>query len=78
MTSSFDFGHARNINSIENDIKEMETLFPIDKYGERDFEEDMVQENGCYLNFCIVCGHDFVGNKHRMICKLCVKKGVEE
>jgi hypothetical protein len=40
-------------------------------YSERDFPEDAPYENGNYENICCNCGKHFLGNKHRVICKLC-------
>jgi hypothetical protein len=38
---------------------------------ERDWPEDSNQENGNYMNQCVFCKKDFIGNKHRVICKKC-------
>ena len=44
----------------------------------RSFPEDSSQENGNYLNNCCSCKKDFVGNKHRMMCKTCQKASKEK
>jgi len=38
------------------------------------FPEDYEEENGIYINICIMCGEDFIGHKRRQTCKLCVDK----
>jgi hypothetical protein len=40
----------------------------------RCWQEDFDQENGQYNCECCVCHNVFVGNKHRIVCKLCAKK----
>ena len=41
---------------------------------ERDFPEDYVLDNGCYMHLCMICNKAFNGHKHRdPICKLCEK-----
>ncbi len=42
----------------------------------QDFPEDADQENGNYANLCL-CGQTFIGNKHRIICKLCDNRDKE-
>jgi len=37
----------------------------------RGWKEDKGTENGEYQNLCATCDHYFVGNKHRVTCKLC-------
>ena len=39
----------------------------------RDWTEDPGNDpdNGCYQNACLVCKEPFVGNKRRVVCKLC-------
>ena len=37
----------------------------------KDWVEDGAEENGRYLNDCIVCGHVFRGHKRRVVCKEC-------
>jgi len=44
----------------------------------RSYPEDSAGENGNYMNICCSCDKDFVGNKHRMICKTCQKENKEK
>lgn len=37
----------------------------------RDWPEDFAQENGRYENKCSACKRNFMGNKHRRMCKVC-------
>lgn len=43
-------------------------------YAACDFSEDAPLENGNYVNACYRCGVDFIGHKHRVICKVCAEK----
>lgn len=36
-----------------------------------DWPEDSGHENGNYYNKCLACDFDFVGHKHRHICRKC-------
>lgn len=36
-----------------------------------DWPEDATNENGCYQNHCVGCGHTFTGHKRRIECKVC-------
>ncbi len=42
--------------------------------SDRNWEEDYHHENGRYMNRCIECKEVFIGNKRRMICKICFKE----
>ena len=44
--------------------------------SEYDFPEDFDQENGNYENQCVRCGHKFMGNKNRILCKVCDDKSL--
>lgn len=37
----------------------------------RNWTEDAGHENGRYSCRCIECGHDFIGHKRRVVCRLC-------
>ena len=39
-----------------------------------DWVEDGVIEDVNHLNECVVCGNDFFGDKHRVVCKVCAGK----
>lgn len=41
------------------------------KFNERSYPEDFEFENGQYYIKCNDCGLDFMGNKHRFVCKKC-------
>lgn len=38
-----------------------------------DFPEDWAGENGQYQHDCTACGIRFIGNKHRLYCKMCFR-----
>ena len=38
-----------------------------------DWPEDFEQENGNYVNVCVLCGEEFVGHKRRVFCRACAK-----
>ncbi len=61
---AFDSDAYRNANTAERDKA-------LTGKGKRDFPEDAVHENGQYCCFCVSCGHQFVGLKRRIVCKLC-------
>lgn len=37
----------------------------------RNWIEDFPHENGNYVNKCSICSNQFIGHKHRVVCKLC-------
>ena len=39
--------------------------------SERDWTEDFTEENGNYQNDCCRCTRPFLGNKRRLVCKVC-------
>lgn len=43
-------------------------------YGPRDFPEDAIQDedNGAYMNMCLLCREMFIGHKRRKGCKVCL------
>lgn len=46
-------------------------VFDEETESRRNYPEDYSDENGNYLNQCLLCGNHFKGNKHRNICKVC-------
>lgn len=40
----------------------------------KNWTEDFDQENGCYINICPACNHEFMGHKRRYYCKECEPK----
>jgi hypothetical protein len=44
---------------------------------EKDFPEEFQTENGCYENTCVECKNTFMGNKHRILCKQCLRKALD-
>lgn len=36
-----------------------------------DYAEDSGNENGNYWHECPICGREFIGDKGRIVCKLC-------
>lgn len=49
-------------------------------YGPRDFPEDAERDpdNGAYSNICPICREQFIGNKRRSCCKVCLDEWSEE
>ena len=48
----------------------MKNIFEIET-DPRSFPEDSKYENGGYINSCVCCENEFMGHKHRIICKIC-------
>ncbi len=46
--------------------------------SQHSFQEDYEQENGQYENRCCCCHERFLGNKHRVTCKLCSEASKSE
>lgn len=42
--------------------------------SERSYQDDFKDENGMYESKCILCQRHFLGNKHKVVCKVCVNK----
>jgi hypothetical protein len=40
----------------------------------QDYPEDSENENGNYWHECPKCGREFLGDKGRVVCKLCRKE----
>ena len=41
---------------------------------EGNWTDDFSHENGNYVNTCVICDHNFLGHKRRIVCKKCVDK----
>lgn len=41
------------------------------KNPKRDWPSDFEYENGNYFCNCVTCHKEFVGNKHRFVCRVC-------
>lgn len=39
--------------------------------GPRDWPDDFPDENGKYMHKCFQCDSEFIGHKHRLICRAC-------
>jgi hypothetical protein len=61
----------------ENELRDKDALIVElrgrGKETDRNFPEEFNLENGMYANTCTVCNNQFVGSKHRVVCKLCSK-----
>ena len=44
-------------------------------YSPKNWPEDFPTENGNYTCICCICDQEFIGNKHRVICKECAENG---
>lgn len=46
---------------------------PLHLQSDRNWEEDF-ERGGMYTNDCVKCSMDFVGMKHRRVCKKCYEE----
>ncbi len=66
-------GQGKSLNEALHDLVRNMAELNNNSSG-RDWSEDFKQENGNYQNTCSFCKCEFLGNKHRRICKLCSPK----
>jgi len=63
-------GQSKHLHPINRRGRVMNLLEELYK-APQSYQEDYDHDNGQYMHVCTRCGRDFIGNKHRVLCKEC-------